>query len=172
MPTAVRVGMWDGPPNTLRSTNLLRHPAVLPAEPKEPRMTCVTRRFVVFVLIAYVLGGAALGFAAPGLKAAAGSAWGRPGLAVVLVVNIAMPLLVVALSAAYPKLGVALLGTFLATLAFLTAGGPHSLPLGRDWLLAAAQQIRPLLVVACLAYHLLAAATVLLIRPWRRVDTA
>jgi hypothetical protein len=132
-------------------------------------MTCVRPRFVVFVLLAYVLGGAAFGLLLPALKTAAGSAWGRPGLAVALVVNIAMPLLVVALSAAYPKLGVALLGTFLATLAFLTVGGPQSLPLGRDWLLTAARQIRPLLVVACLAYHLLAATTVLLIRPWRRV---
>ena len=135
-------------------------------------MTCVKPRFVVFVLVAYVLAGAALGLVLPGLKAAAGSAWGRPGLAVALVVNIAMPLLVVALSAAYPKLGVALLGTFLATLAFLTAGGPQSPPLGRDWLLAAVQQIRPLFVVACIAYHLLAVATVLLIRPWRPVGTA
>ncbi len=79
-------------------------------------MTRVKPRFVAFVLLAYILGGAALGFlpsACPNAQreqarpevSARPSPPPRPALAVALVVNLAMPLLVVALSAAYPKPG-------------------------------------------------------------------
>jgi hypothetical protein len=124
------------------------------------------------VLAAYVLGGMAVGLALPPLKVWAGAALGRSGLAVAFVVNIAMPLVVVALAAAYPKLGVALLGTFLATVAFLLFGGQEFPRLGGEWLVATMRQTHPILVVACVAYHVLAAVTVLFVRPWRRVRNA
>jgi hypothetical protein len=134
-------------------------------------MTCVQPRSPWFILAAYVLGGTAVGLVLPSLKGSASATFGHPGLAVAFVVNIAMPVVVVALSAAYPKLGVAVLGTFLATLAFLIAGG-HEFPrLSGAWIIEWARQMQPILVVACLAYHVLAVVTVLLVRPWRVVRT-
>jgi len=118
-----------------------------------------------FILAAYALGGTAMALALPALKGLAGVAFGRPGLAVAVVVNIAMPLVVVALSAAYPKLGVAVLGTFLGTLAFLVRGGQELPRLSLDWFGEAVRQMHPILVVACIAYHALAVVTVLVVRP-------
>ncbi len=132
-------------------------------------MRYVKPRPAAFVLAAYVLAAAAVGLAVPALKAQAAERFGREGVAVMLVVNCVMPLLIAALSAAYPKLSMALLGTFLASLTFLITGGLNLPAAGAHGLLDAAGQIRPVLVLACLAYHAIAALTVAAIRPWRTV---
>ena len=130
-------------------------------------MTYVRPRPTGLVLLVYVIAGAAIGLAVPALKATAANAFGRSGLGVAYVVNVAMPLLVVVLAAAYPRLWVALLGTLLATAAFLGTTG--ILAPGRGWPLIVARRIQPVLLLACIAYHVLAVITVLAVNPQRRV---
>jgi hypothetical protein len=106
----------------------------------------------------------AIGWGLPALKHVAGATLGREGLAVAFVVNLAMPLLIVTLSAACPKLWVAVPGTFLATLALLISGSHFSPRPDQHGLTAVVQQLHPILVVACVAYHVLAVVTVLMVR--------
>jgi hypothetical protein len=80
-----------------------------------------------------------------------------------------MPLLVVSLATVYPRFGVVLGGTLTATLAFLVTIGLNAPPLTAGWLRNLLGQMGPILVVACIAYHVLAAGTVAVLRPVRRV---
>ncbi len=132
-------------------------------------MTYVKPRPIWFILAAYVFAAAGIGLSLPALKDFAAQRFGRDGLAVMVVVNGVLPLLIAALSAAYPKLSVALLGTFLATLAFLLTGGLKLPPAGQRSLLEAAGQVPPILVLACIAYHAVAAFTVIAVGNWRTV---
>jgi hypothetical protein len=134
-------------------------------------MTHVKPRPWWSALLVYAAGGAAIGWALPTLKTLGAAHFGRSGLAVAAVVNVAMPLLVVTLAAIYPKLWIALLGTFAATIAFLALGGQYFPRFGEGWLYIFVQQMRPVLVVARVAYHVLAGITVLAVQPVRRVGT-
>ena len=139
------------------------------ANPSEQAMTYVRPRPVWLVLLAYLCTGAAVGLALPLLRAVATAQLGYRGFGVALAVNIVMPLLVVALAAAYPRLWIALLGTLVATLGFLICGGQKFPPFGPGWILLTLRSMRPVLVVACVAYHVLACITVLAVRVLRRV---
>lgn len=120
------------------------------------------------IALLYVLGAVAIGLAVPAMKAYAAARFGRAGVAVAFVVNIAMPLLIVVLSVAYPRLWVALVGTLAASLAFLLTVGltPR---ISSDWLNSLVAQMGPILTVAIIAYHGLAAVAVGVQRPFRRV---
>ena len=83
-----------------------------------------------------------------------------------MVVNAALPLLVVALSAVCARLRAALLGTVLAITGFLWATGQLA-ALRADGLWLWAQHLPPIFVVACGMYLVLAAGTVLGLRAWR-----
>lgn len=121
------------------------------------------------VCLVYVLGGLLIGGSVPWLQDFAGAHLGRRGFAVAFVINVAMPLLVVALSAVYPVLLVALTGTFLASLTFVfLTGQPLPWP-EQGWLIHFIRAMHPILFVACVAYHVLSAATVLFVRRWRVV---
>jgi len=122
-----------------------------------------------YVLPAYLLGGLLIGAAVPPMKLFAAVHFGRAGYAVAFVVNIAMPVLVVSLAAIYPRLSVVLAGTLVATLAFLVTLGLNAPPLTAGWLRNLLGQMGPILVVACIAYHVLAVGTVAVLRPVRRV---
>jgi hypothetical protein len=132
-------------------------------------VTYVRPRSPWLVLGIYVLGAVAIGVALPWLRGWAGQHWGRRGLGVAFAVNIAMPVWIVAISAAYPKPWTALVGTFLATLAFVTTGS-YLAPLlsGGPWW-APIRGMGPVLVAACLAYHVLAVMAVGAVWPRRRV---
>lgn len=121
------------------------------------------------ILPAYAFGGLLIGLTLPALKSFAAAHLGRGGIAVAFVINIAMPLLVIVLAAIYPRLSFALLGTFLATLAFLFASGMNPPPINAGWLRNLIAQMGPILVVAFIAYHLLAATTVAVLRTFRQV---
>jgi len=132
-------------------------------------MTYVRPELQRYVLPAYLFGGLFIGAAVPPLKLFAAAHFGRTGYAVAFVVNIAMPVLVVSLAAVYPRFGVVLAGTLTATIAFLATIGLNAPPLTAGWLRNLLGQMGPILFVACIAYHLLAAGTVAVLRPFRRV---
>jgi len=132
-------------------------------------MTYVRPQLLRFALPAYLVGGLLIGAAVTPLKHLAATHFGRAGFAVAFVVNVAMPLLVIVLAGIYPRLHIALAGTLMATLAFLLAIGLKAPPLRGGWLRNLLGQMGPILVVASIAYHLLAAATVGVLRPVRRV---
>jgi len=128
-------------------------------------MTYVRPELLRYILPAYLLGGLVVGAAVPPMQRFAAAHFGRAGIAVAFVVNVAMPLLVVSLAAVYPRLGVVLGGTLTATLAFLVTIGLNAPPLTAGWLRNLLGQMGPILVVACIAYHGLAAGTVAMLRP-------
>lgn len=132
-------------------------------------MTYVRPRSLILILALYVVGGLTVGFALPALKDFAAARFGRGGIAVAFVINVALPLLVVTLAAWYPRFSSALAGTFLSTLAFLAATGFVPPPLSSHWFRALIGYLGPILTVACVAYHLLAALTVVVLLPLRRV---
>ena len=132
-------------------------------------MTYVKPERLPYVLPAYLLGGLLIGASIPPMQRFAAAHFGRAGYAVAFVVNIAMPVLVVSLAAIYPRLNVVLAGTLTATLAFLATIGLNAPPLTAGWLRNLLGQMGPILVVACIAYHVLAAGTVAVLRPFRRV---
>ncbi len=132
-------------------------------------MTYVKPGLLRYVLPAYLFGGLLVGAAVPPMQRFAAAHFGRAGYAVAFAVNIAMPVLVISLAAVYPRLGVVLAGTFLATLVFLITRGLNAPPLNAGWLRSLLGQMGPILVVASIAYHLLAAGTVAVLRPFRRV---
>ncbi len=134
-------------------------------------MTFVKSRPWWAVILVYAAAGSAIGLALPALKGMAASSMGRSGLAVAFAVNIAMPVVVVMLAAAYPRLWVALLGTLLATIAFVLTGNRALPSFQSGWLVRMIQAASPILVVACIAYHVLAGMTVGVVRTWRRVGT-
>lgn len=146
-----------------------RSPLTLYLPPREITMSYVRPELVRFVLPGYLLGGLFIGAAVPPLQRFAAEHLGRAGFAVAFVVNIAMPVLVVTLAAVYPRLSVVLAGTLLATFAFLVTLGLQAPPLNAAWLRNLLGQMGPILVVACVAYHALAAGTVVVLRPFRRV---
>jgi hypothetical protein len=134
-------------------------------------MTFVRSSWWLPILLAFAVGGAGMGLGLPAMKRFAATHYGRQGLAVFFVINIAMPLLVISLSALHPRYRVALGGTLLATLLFLLCAGlrPASLNLS-----APASMIRsmgPIVFVACVMYHILAAGTVSLVNLKCRVGT-
>lgn len=122
------------------------------------------------IVLSYFVGGAMIGGTLLMLKSYASGAFGRAGLAVAFVVNIGMPLLVVALAAAYPRLLVALVGTATATFAFLIIGGGGPLnPLQWPAATVSALAGSPILTVACVMYHILALIAVIAVSSFRRV---
>lgn len=134
-------------------------------------MTYVSPKWIRLILPLYFLGGMTIGFLLPAMKAAANQALGRSGLAVFFVINIAMPVLVVALAALYPRLIVTIVGGLIATIAFLSATGLRP-SFGVYWLAAFVGQMDPIVRVAAVGYLLLGAITVFLLRPYRRVGFA
>ncbi len=134
-------------------------------------MTYVSPRWIRLVLPLYALGGLTIGLLLPAMKALALQALGRSGLAVFFVINIAMPALVVALAAMYPRLIVTIVGGLIATIAFLSASGLRP-PFGIYWLADFVGQMDPIVRVATVGYLALGAFTVLLLRPFRRVGLA
>jgi hypothetical protein len=63
-------------------------------------------------LVAYVVGGAAIGLALPAMKAFASAQLGRSGYAVFFDINILLPSFIVGMAAFYPRYKVAVGGTF------------------------------------------------------------
>jgi hypothetical protein len=123
-------------------------------------MTYVSRKWWLTVLLAFAMGGAAIGLGLPGMKKFAAAQFGRAGLAVFFVINIAMPLLIVSLSALHPRYVVAVCGTMLATLLFLACTGLRPSGLGANALTATIRSMGSILVVACFMYLVLAVGTV------------
>lgn len=123
------------------------------------------------VLITYVLSGATIGLCLPLMKNYAASHFGRSGLAVFAVINIVLPSIVVGLAALYPRLSVAVGGTFMATMAFLLAAGMGPTMITPPYVRSLFQTIGPVGTVAFGIYHILAAGTVFAVTPWRRVGS-
>lgn len=123
-------------------------------------------------LAAYLFGGALIGAALPYGQAWCAAHLGRGGIAVAIVVNLAMPALIVALAAWRPRVWVALLGAFLATAALLVTA-TRTIPVPtRAFIESSVRGMGPVLVVAIVAYHVLAVITVFAVSPWRRVGVA
>lgn len=110
-----------------------------------------------------------MGLALPAMKAYAASQLGRAGLAVFAVINVILPSVIVGLAALYPRFSVAVVGTFLATLAFMLAAGMGPTMITSPYVRSLLQSIGPVGTVAFVIYHILAAGTVVVVRFWRQV---
>ncbi|MBI5865569.1 MAG: hypothetical protein HZB38_13885 [Planctomycetes bacterium] len=119
-------------------------------------------------LTPYVIGGLIVGLTAPTLQSLAAAQFGRPGVGSMVIVNLILPALFVGLSAIYPDWRVALGGTLLGSLLFLLLTG-HRGSLSSQYLVTFIRSMRPVLFVACIAYHVLAFGTAMLVSRFRRV---
>ncbi len=122
-------------------------------------------------LLAYIVSGAAVGLLLPAMKTYAAAHMGRSGYAVFFVINIALPSIIVGLAAFYPRLKVALGGTFLASLAFFLAVGLGPAMITPPLFKPLLNSLGPIATVAFVIYHLLAAGAVVVVRMWRRVGS-
>src|SRR5260370_38483779 len=113
----------------------------------------VTQKGIV-ILLAYLLGGLALGLADPYLGRWM-QHWGmKAGLATVASVNVLRPLLAIGLGAIHPRAGSACLGAVAMTWAFII-GLALSYPPPNGWdPLGLLCSIQPVLVIACFGYAL------------------
>lgn len=140
--------------------------------PRRVGVRYVRPRPALVLVGTYVVVAFALGALHVPLRAWAAGSLGRAGMGTAILVNLAMPALVVTLAAIYPRWWVALLGTFAATLVLLLWMGLFVPSFHRGWIIDTVLSMHPVLVVACPAYHVLAGATVIVLRPFRRVGTA
>jgi hypothetical protein len=116
------------------------------------------------ILSLYPLGGLALGLADHLLGRGAQGLGMRPGVATAASVNVLLPLIVVGLAAAYPKLGTAWLGAVALTFAFVL-GLALIYPQGHRWdALALIRSVPPVRVMACLGYLFLGTLSALVAR--------
>ncbi|HEV3257178.1 MAG TPA: hypothetical protein VG013_09885 [Gemmataceae bacterium] len=116
------------------------------------------------ILPVYLVGGLVLGLADPHLGRWVQGFGVRPGLATAASVNLLLPLLVIGLGVACPRLGTAWLGATGITVAFILGLAlvyPPARPWGPATLLGA---VPPVLVMACVGYAILGTLTVLLAR--------
>lgn len=132
-------------------------------------MTYVRPRPLWLVLLPYIAGGIAFALALPALRMAAGNAFAKRALGNFYVINIALPLLVVALAAWYPRMRAALLGALTLSLAFLLTAFTPNPQWNVGWLSNYLVSLSPIVIVACLAYPVLGAVTVGVVRWFRRV---
>lgn len=132
-------------------------------------MTYVRPRPWWLIVLIYAAGGLLLALSVPVLRAYAISRYGKAGFAIMLLVNIALPIWVAALSLFYPSFRTALGGTFAMVIAFLAATGQIPLPRSSDWLYVIVHRMNPIMFVACVCYHLVALASVGAMRVVRRV---
>ena len=86
-------------------------------------MHYVKPRPTVAIVLIYLAGGLAIGAALPWFKDFANTLFGRSGIAVAFVINVAMPLWIVMVSAIYPRMWIALAGTLAALSGFLAGMG-------------------------------------------------
>lgn len=121
------------------------------------------------VLLTYVAAGGLLGLLQPLLTSFAQTHLGRGGLANFALINFVLPLVVMLLSALYPRWWVAGLGAGLLGLAFPLCTGKVGIPFSGRWLATYLNQIGPIYFVASLVFVLLAVGTVGALRGIRRV---
>lgn len=119
------------------------------------------------VLTTYAVGGALIAAALPALKAWSATQYGRPGYAVALVINVLMPLLIVLLASAYPRVWVAGVGALGAGVNFLLCSGV--LPRVADPIGSFIVQAGPIATAALAGYILIAALVSWSLRHWRVV---
>ena len=132
-------------------------------------MTYVRPRPWWLILLIYSAGGLLLALSVPALKSLAVSRYGKAGIAIFFLVNIALPIWVATLSLLYPSFRTALGGAFLMTVTFLAATGQIPLPTSTNWLFVIVRRIGPIMFAACICYHLVALASVGAMRAVRRV---
>ena len=135
-------------------------------------MTFVRPQWIRLILPSYLLGGLTIGLFLPAMQNFANAQWGRAGIAVFLVINVIMPILVIALAAIYPKLIVTVIGGLLATFTFLFTTGLTPPKLSVNWLKDLVGQMGPIVTVATVGYLVLGVLTVFFLRPVRRVGYA
>lgn len=132
-------------------------------------MKYVKPRPAPLLFMLFSIGGMAIGFSLPWLKEFARDRVGRAGLAVAFVINVAMPVWIVAISAWYPRHWVTVAGAFLASVAFYGALG-FSLPAATThWLSDLIRDLGPIPTIATLGYLGLAAGTSWVVGKFRRV---
>lgn len=132
-------------------------------------MTYVRPRPPLAILACYAAGGLAISLALPALQSLAAAKLGRAGIAVAFVVNVAMPLLVVALTALYPRFWINVVGAGVATLAFLLVHNLVPWPFQQGWGSSMISRLGPILTVACIGYQVLTVATFAIARRFRCV---
>ena len=104
-------------------------------------------------LLAYAVGGLALGFCNRPLNLIALRYGIRPGIGTALNVNVLMPLMVAALAILHRRVGFAWIGAIIATLLFYLAMNLVQHPSLAQWSpRAAITGIHPILVMACIGY--------------------
>jgi len=120
------------------------------------------------ILPLYVLGGLAFGLADHQLGRWVGEFGMKPGLATAASVNVFLPLLVVGLAVARPKLGTAWFGAIALTLAFIFGLAIVYPQAHRGDPVALIRAVPPVLVMACLGYAILGTLSVVLTRSMRK----
>jgi len=125
------------------------------------------------ILLAYCLGGLALGLCNRPLNLLALNLGIRPGLGTALDVNILMSVFAVVAAFFYPRIWTAWLGGFLGSAAFYFGMRLVQSPNVTTWSAKGSfLGVHPILVAACLGYGVLGTLTSVTVRPWRIVGLA